>query len=98
MFKQLGMFAILAVCLFGMVLVLVGCSETVQQMVPPPVAEPVTEPPVTEPPVTVETETDAPEGAETGTVETGTVETGESGTSPPPPDPNEEMAREPDDL
>ena len=88
MFKQLGMFAVLAVCLFGMVLVLVGCSETVQQMVPPTVAEPVTEPPVTEPPVTVETETDAPEGAETGTVETGTVETGESGTSPPPLDTN----------
>ena len=53
--KRLGIFAILAVCLFAMTMAMVGCPR--QEMLPPPVdeTEPVTEPsvtpPVTEPPV-----------------------------------------------
>ena len=52
MFNRLVIFAILAVCLFGMVLVLVGCPP-VDRMVVEPVEEPVTEPSVTEPPTVV---------------------------------------------
>ena len=60
MFKQLGMFAILAGSLFGMVLVLVGCPP-VDRMLVEPVEEPVTEEPVTEPSVT-EPPTAGPDG------------------------------------
>ena len=49
MLKRLGTFAVLAVCLFAIAIVLVGCPPTGDQMRPPPVdeTEPVT-PPVTE--------------------------------------------------
>ena len=53
MFKQLGMFAILAVCFFAMLIS--GCPNGVRDiMSPPPVAEPVVAEPVTEEPVTEE--------------------------------------------
>ena len=35
MFKRLGIFAILAVCLFAIVIVMVGCDEPMQKMLPP---------------------------------------------------------------
>ena len=55
MFKQLGIFAILAVCFFAMLIS--GCPDGVQDdgvrdIVSPPVAEPVVAEPVTEAPVT----------------------------------------------
>ena len=52
MFKHLGTFAILAVCLFAIVIVMGGCDETRQMIVPPSVEAPGTESPGTEPPVT----------------------------------------------
>ena len=60
MLKHLGTFAVLAVCLFAIAIVLVGCPPTGDQMRPPPVdeTEPATEPSVT-PPVT---EVEVPEG------------------------------------
>lgn len=55
MFRHLGTFALLAVCLFAIVLVMGGCDgERIQQMLPPPVTP----------------ETDAPETSETETGET----------------------------
>ena len=50
MLKYLGIFGVLAVCLFAMLIS--GCPDGVQEMVPPPVEEPVTEPPGMEEPVT----------------------------------------------
>ena len=50
MFKQLGMFAILAVCFFAMLIS--GCPDGVRDIVSPPVAEPVVAEPVVEEPVT----------------------------------------------
>ena len=51
MFKRLGMFAVLAVCLFAIAIVMVGCDEPIEEMLPPPVTEPsVTEPPPVTPP------------------------------------------------
>ena len=67
MFKQLGMFAILAGCLFGMVLVLVGCPP-VDRMLVEPVEEPVTEEPVTEPSVTEPSVTEPPTAGPDGMV------------------------------
>ena len=52
MLKHLGIFAIFAVCLFAMLIS--GCPDGVQEMMPPTVAEPVTEEPVMEEPVTEE--------------------------------------------
>ena len=62
MFKHLGIFAILAVCLFAMLIS--GCPDGPQgggvlDIVSPPVAEPVTEEPVTEEPGTEEPGTEA---------------------------------------
>ena len=77
MFKQLGTFTILAVCLFAMLIS--GCPDRVQEMVQPLVAdpgteptetaEPVTEEPVTEEPVTVPPETVPPIAPPTATLE-----------------------------
>ena len=77
MFKHLGTFTILAVCLFAMLIS--GCPDGVQEMVPPLVAdpgteptetaEPVTEEPVTEEPVTVPPETEPPIALPTATLE-----------------------------
>ena len=66
MLKQLGTFTILAVFLFALTIVLVGCPERVNDMLPPSGAESGTEPtetaePVTEE-VTVPPETEPPEG------------------------------------
>ena len=59
MFKQLGMFAILAVCFFAMLIS--GCPNGVRDiMSPPPVAEPVVAEPVTEEPVVAEPVTEEP--------------------------------------
>ena len=46
MFKHLGTFAVLAVCLFAIVIVMGGCDETRQVIVPPSVEDPGTVPPV----------------------------------------------------
>ena len=46
MFKRLGTFAILAVCLFAIVIVMGGCGEPIEEMLPPPVTPPITRPPV----------------------------------------------------
>ena len=77
MFKQLGTFTILAVCLFAMLMS--GCPDGVQEMVQPLVADPGTEPtetaapvteePVTEEPVTVPRETEPPIAPPTATLE-----------------------------
>ena len=64
MLKHLGIFAIFAVCLFAMLIS--GCPDGVQEMVPPTVAEPVTEEPVTEEPVTEEPVTEEPVTEEPG--------------------------------
>ena len=37
MFKHLGTFAILAVCLFAIVIVMGGCEKSMDGMLPPPV-------------------------------------------------------------
>ena len=44
MLKRLGIFAILAVCLFAIVIVMGGCGEPIEEMLPPPVTPPVTLP------------------------------------------------------
>ena len=77
MLKHLGTFAVLAVCLFAMLIS--GCPDGVQEMVPPLVEdqgteptvteEPVTEEPVTEEPVTVSPETEPPIAPPTATLE-----------------------------
>ena len=72
MLKQLGTFTILAVFLFALAIVLVGCPERVNDMMPPSGAEPGTEPtetaaPVTEEPVTEEPVTEEPVTAPTET-------------------------------
>ena len=48
MFRNLGTFALLAVCLLAIAIVMGSCGEPIDEMMPPPVA-PV-EPPATEPP------------------------------------------------
>ena len=48
MFRNLGTFALLAVCLLAIAIVMGSCGEPIDEMMPPPV-EPV-EPPETEPP------------------------------------------------
>ena len=58
MLRYLGIFGVLAVCLFAMLIS--GCPDGVQEMVPQLVEDPGTEPPVTEEPVTEEPGTESP--------------------------------------
>ena len=67
MFRNLGTFALLAVCLFAIAIVMGSCGEPIEQMVQPviaPVEPPETEPPTITVPPTVTSkppETDPPE-------------------------------------
>ena len=82
MFKRLGMFAILAVCLFAIVIAMGGCDgERVQQLLPPSGAEPGTELPVTEEPLTEEPGMEEP-GTPPVTPKTDAPETELPGTGP----------------
>ena len=71
MFRQLGHFAPLALCLFTLVIAMGSCGEPIDEMMPPPTPPPTPPPPVEETPMEklagtyelVEHESDTPENA-----------------------------------